>query len=136
MPDVFYPMDTTRFPDYYNKLFTRGIINAYAGQYFDSHLNDLQVKYPDVSSFESKFEVSNDIINQIAVFAKDKYFLEKDSLTYKKYGERIARYFKAYLGRNLYEHGSYYLLLWHADPMIIKSLELMDDKKAYRELME
>ena len=132
MPDVFYPMDTVTFPDYYNKLFTRGIINAYAGQYFDSHLNDLFIKYPDVRSFEKEFRVTDDILLQISVFAKEKYGLEKDSLSYQRYGERIARYFKAYLGRDLYEHGAYYLLISHSDPMIMKSVQLLNVKKSFR----
>jgi len=134
MPDIFYPMDTTTFTDYYNQLFVRGIINAYAGQYFDVHLKDLTKKYPNVNDFESNFMVSNTMLQGLSDFANDKYGLVKDSLTYAKFGKRIARYFKAYVGRNLYENGAYYQLIWHADPMITNSLNLMNDKKAFRGL--
>ena len=134
MPDIFYPMDTTTYTDYYNILFIRGIINAYAGQYFDSHLEELVKNYPDIHSFAKKFKVDAAILNSLSDFAADKYGLADDSLTYEKYGERISRYFKAYLGRNLYENGAYYQLMWYADPMITESLILINDKKAFKDI--
>lgn len=131
MPDIFFPMDTTTYTHYYNLLFTRGITNAYAGQYFDLHLEELIKNYPDVQSFRKDFKIQKEILSGLSDFAMEKYKLAYDSLTIDKYGDRIFLYFKAYLGRNLYEKGAYYYIMRDSDMMISNSIETMKNKKAF-----
>jgi hypothetical protein len=47
--------------------------------------------------------------------------------------DRIKIFLKAYIGRNLYENGAYYYLTNETDKVIINSLEIISDKKTFKE---
>jgi len=133
MPDIFFPMDTTSFPGYYNKLFRKGIVNAFAGDYFDKNLGYLQRNFPDVKSFKNNFTITDKTISDLAAFAERQYNLTADTAAIGKTKDRIKIFLKAYIGRNLYENGAYYYLTNETDKVIINSLEIISDKKTFKE---
>jgi carboxyl-terminal processing protease len=133
MPDIFFPMDTTSFPGYYNKLFRKGIVNAFAGDYFDKNLGYLQRNFPDVKSFKNNFTISDKTISDLVAFAERQYNLTADTAAIGKTKDRIKIFLKAYIGRNLYENGAYYYLTNETDKVIVNSLEIISDKKAFKE---
>ncbi len=132
MPDVFFPLDTTSFPAYYNALFKKGILNAFAGAYFDKHLDSLQKSFPDLESFAGGFMLSDEAIKQLQDFAEKYYKLQPDNKAITSTSGRIKRYFKAYLGRNLYENGAYYYLIWKHDKALTGSLKIINNKDIFK----
>lgn len=132
MPDIFFPIDTNKLPEYEQTLNKYGVINAFAGAYFDKNLQSLQEKYPELEDFKQKFIPNEDEFKQLQAFAKEYYRIEPENNLKVKEIEKILLEFKTYLGRNLYENGAIFKLSWQSDDMIVNSLRIINDKKEFK----
>jgi carboxyl-terminal processing protease len=133
MPDIFSPIDTSFNSNYLQQLLRYGVINYAAGLYFDENLEDLLAKYPDFESFEAKFYTNSDIINNINELAFSRNKIKGTDSEIEKSKAYILNNFKALLARNLYEDGAYFKIRNKLDKDVIKALEVINDKKAFKE---
>lgn len=131
MPDIFIPIDTTSPPPYYLKLNKSGVINAFAGAYFDKYLNSLQSNYKDVNDYKLRFKLDEKIFIELKDFALKYYKIEIGNDISKNDKNKIMQDFKAYLGRNLFENGALYQLNWNYDSMILTCLKIVNNKKEF-----
>lgn len=87
MPDIFVPMDTTRFTDFHRKIVARGILNKVCIQFIDQNRSELKKKYSSFDKFKKEYEVSEALLNTLYSAAeKEKVntsVLSKDSITNK-----------------------------------------------------
>lgn len=85
MPDIFVPLDTTRYTDFHRKLVAFGIINKVCVQYVDKNRAELKKKYPTFEKFKKEFEPDEAFLNALmTAAAKEKVSttkLSKDSVT-------------------------------------------------------
>jgi len=70
MPDIFIPMDTTKYSSLFNELFRKGVFGAFTLDYMDSHRTELLTKYPTISDFKNNFQISDEMYNQLMDYAK------------------------------------------------------------------
>ncbi|OIP00524.1 MAG: hypothetical protein AUJ98_07940 [Bacteroidetes bacterium CG2_30_33_31] len=131
-PDIFFPMDTAKYPEDIKSLFAKGIIQEFAAQYFDANLEFLQINYSNIDLFEQNFIVKDEIINQIINFAKAKFNLNIDGKNVQVYKIRILKFYKAYLTRNLFGNSYFYNEIWTTDQLINYSLEIMHQGKIFK----
>ncbi len=132
MPDKFYSMDTTYNSEYLRLLNRYGMINYYAGIYFDNNLEDLNKKYPNFEKFNKEFSMSDDMIVAMNDLAFEKYKIkgnEEDINTSKEY---IITMFKAYLARDLFKNGSYYQISNQIDKMVIEASNMIKGNRAFK----
>jgi len=78
MPDVFVPLDTTRFTDLHRTLAASGIMNRYSIQYVDNNRAKLKETYPTMEQFIEKFNVDDSMINEMITQAEKEFISEKD----------------------------------------------------------
>jgi len=78
MPDIFVPMDTTRFTDFHRRLVALGIVNKVCVQYIDKNRSELKKKYPTFEKYKKEFEVDDVFLNSLVSAAKK----EKGSTLY------------------------------------------------------
>jgi carboxyl-terminal processing protease len=130
MPDIFIPKDTTALPHYYRIFQQKGIINAYAGAYFDKHLVELKKSYSDLKAYKSNFK-PDEAWKQLLSFAATYYNVHlNDDINPQDYSS-IMKQFKYYLGRILFPKGAYYELKWEEDEMIPQCLQVIQRKKEF-----
>ncbi len=133
MPDIFSPIDTTYNSNYLMQLNRYGLLNYFAGLYFDNNLEYLQKKFPTFDSFNRGFNPDTKTLNDInnLAFSRNKIKAnEKDISKSKKY---ILTEFKALLARDLYEEGAYFKVRNTIDKDIKKALETISSEKAFKE---
>ncbi len=70
MPDIFIPMDTTKYSSLFNELFRKGVFGAFTLDYMDSHRTELLSKYPTISDFKNYFQISDEMYSQLMDYAK------------------------------------------------------------------
>jgi len=70
MPDIFVPIDTTKYSSLYNELVRKGIFGAFTLDYMDIHKEDLKKKYPAIEDFKNNFLVSDEFYNELMNYAK------------------------------------------------------------------
>lgn len=133
MPDIFLPMDTSYYSQYLRKLNRKGTIAFFVGNYLDTHLEELQLKYPKFEAYYINFNVNNELLENFRAFCISQYEItasEEDWLTSKVY---IQWNIKALLARNLFENGAYYKLSVENDLMVQKAKILIRDTKIFKD---
>jgi len=78
MPDVFVPLDTTRFTDLHRSLAASGIMNRFTIQYVDNNRAKLKKQYPTIEQFIEKFNVDDSMINEMITQSEKELLSEKD----------------------------------------------------------
>jgi len=81
MPDIFVPLDTTRYTDFHRKLVAFGIINKVCVQYVDKNRAELKKKYPTFEKFKKEFEPDDAFLNALITAADKEKEKEKGSTT-------------------------------------------------------
>lgn len=134
MPDVFVPVDTTMYSDYYRDLMAKGVFNTFVLKYIEDHREELKKQYPTEDSFHEHFNVSQDIIDQVvkAGEAEDVPFNEDGLATSRPVIEGII---KGLLARDLYENGVYSRAVNKLDPVFNEALRLINDPERYNTLL-
>ena len=70
MPDIFVPVDTTKYSSLYNELVRKGVFGAFTMDYMDIHKADFLKKYPTIEDFKNNFIVSDELYKELMDYAK------------------------------------------------------------------
>lgn len=132
MPDVFVPMDTTRFTPLHRLLVNRGILNRFALSYVDDHRSDLKTKYPQAEDFIDKYEVSDEMIADMMAMAEaEKVKIKDEDRNSDKTVLKLQT--KAYMARDLYRTAAYYQVMAPENEALQKALEILNSAKLRKE---
>ena len=135
MPDVFVPLDTTKFSSMHRKLSSMGIMNRFSLQYIDGHRKELLENYPDSKTFISKFSITDAILQELMELA------EKEQITFteeEKSSDKtlLLKQLKANFARDLWKTSEYYRVMWQENESLMKALEILRDKNQYEEILK
>lgn len=133
MPDIFTPIDTSYNTDFLFQINRYGVVNYFAGLYFDKYLEYLQKTYPTFDSFNKGFKVDKNILSEIndLAFTRNKIQGSDEELAISR--DYILNEFKALLARNLFEDGAYFKVRNAIDNDVIKAVEVINEKKAFQD---
>ena len=127
MPDVFVPVDTTRFTKYHSQLSNKGILLKVHYRLIDAHREEWQKKYQDYGVFCRKFELSDAMMQQL-IDEGVKGGVPYDEEQYKKSAPLIKLQLKALVARDLWDMNEYYHTINVVDESVKKALELLNTK--------
>lgn len=135
MPDVFVPLDTTEFSDYYRDLVARGTINQYVIDYVDRHRKELSARYATVADYDRSFVVDSTMLHDLKLSGM-RDSIEFDSVQYVRSKALIADVVKALIARDVYaDVSAYNMVINHRDPIFKEALRVINDDARYRELL-
>lgn len=135
MPDLFVPIDTTAYSDYYRDLVAKGIINRYSITYVDDHRKELKAAYPTEQKFIEGFEVTPAMLDEIVKMG------EADSVKYN--AEQMARsekmmstIIKGIIGRDMFDTSTYFKIVNPVlSPSYRQAVALINDDEHYSRLL-
>lgn len=134
MPDIFVPMDTSHNYQYINQLRRKNIIYNFVLDYVDSNRDELKKKYSDFDSFDKKFEVTSEMINNVVERGeKEDIKKNEESLTYTL--ENFKREIKAFIARDIFTRNDFYKIYFKDDKAINKALKIIENQKKYNNLL-
>lgn len=128
MPDIFMPLDTTRFTKLHRELISRNFMIENTIRYTDTNRKELRETYKDFKSFSKSFAVPQVLIDTImskARQAKIKYTEDE----YKKTVPTISLQIKALIARDLWDMNEYYKIMNAINPTIQKAVQILEEKK-------
>jgi carboxyl-terminal processing protease len=130
MPDLFVPVDTSYYSEYYRKLLSKGIVNSFTLQYLDGHRNELIKEFNDFSSFKKIFRIDQALLDDLITYA------EKEGIPFKQNDFELSKqalsfYLKASIARNLWNKGEYFEIINETDPSYKKAVEVMNNWNYY-----
>ena len=130
MPDIFVPLDTTTVTKFYGNIIRQGILNSYVLDYIDKNRKKLESKYPDFETFNSKFEVSDKMLNDLVEYGK-----KNDVTTTEDEAEKSKKDFslimKALIARDLWDMSEYFQIVNVRDKGFNKAIEIMKEWDYY-----
>lgn len=135
MPDVFIPVDTTRYTDYHRKLVAAGVVNRVAMNYMDRHRAELTKKYPTFAAYKQSFRVDDELLNELTLMGQqDKIELVAEEFERSK--ALIALQVKALIARDLFDMAQYFQIINEDNPSYLKAQEIINSKEHYNRLLK
>jgi carboxyl-terminal processing protease len=134
MPDVFIPIDTVGYSDYFNKLIRKGILNSFVLDYVDKYRTDFNKKYLNFDEFSDSYMVEDEVLEELVEYASNERLLFKEE-EFNTSKEEIRMLVKAYVARDLWHTSEFYEVVNENDEMIQKALEVMGSDKFFSQLL-
>jgi carboxyl-terminal processing protease len=135
MPDVFVPIDTTHYTDFYRDLIRKGIFYQFVLTEINKNRDGLLSEYPGFEIFNDKFKVTDKLFKDLLSFAKDKKLEPKDG-DMDRSKEAILIQLKALYARNLYGYNEFFELINPLDPIFNKAVEIITNDSYYNNILE
>lgn len=128
MPDIFIPLDTTRFTKLHRELISRNFLIENTIRYTDAHRKELQGKYKEFERFRKSFEVPQVLLDSIMSKARQAKIKYTDA-EYKQTMPTIALQIKALIARDIWDMNEYYKIMNSINPIIQRAVETLERKK-------
>lgn len=129
MPDYFVPLDTTQFSRYNRELAAKRIIVNANIQYMDKHRKELKKKYPTFAEFNKKYQVPQELIDEIVAEGEKQKVKAKDQKELKTSLASIKIQLKALVARDLWDMSEYFHIMNQNNHVVQKALVLLGKGK-------
>ena len=130
MPDVFVPLDTTKFTVFHREILAKGILNQSVMNITEKNGKNIKKLFPKFEQYESGFVVSDDIFDSIVADAK-KANIKIDNQQIETSKSIITLQIKALLARTFYEQGDYYKIMNKENNIVMKGVEVIKNFDKY-----
>ena len=135
MPDIFVPLDTTKYTSLHRKLVAQGIVNKVSLQYIDKNREELKKKYSSFDKFKKEFVVDEAFMNQLTT-AAEKEKIKVDSAQYAISKPLIKLQLKALVARDFWEMNEYYQIMDADNESLQKAVEILQTPGAYEKILK
>jgi carboxyl-terminal processing protease len=125
-PDIFVPMDTSYYSDYYFRIRERTLVYDFAFLFSDAHRKDLnRIKTWD--AMQEYLEKANVLASFVSYAAKKG--IKPDNAGLKISGKYIQLQLEAFIIRNFFDNAGFYPLLNAADHAVLKAVSVLSAQK-------
>ena len=130
MPDVFIPVDTTRYTDYHRSLVATGLVNRVAMNYLDRNRSEMNKKYPKFSQYKKGFVVPEETLQELIDLGKEEK-IEFNEEQYNRSKPLITLQVKALIARDLYDMAEYFQVINDDNQSYQEALRIINDETVY-----
>ena len=130
MPDVFIPVDTTRYTDYHRNLVASGLVNRVSMSYLDRNRAAMNKKYPKFSQYKKDFVVPEETLQELINLGKEDKIEYKEE-EYNRSKPLIALQIKALIARDLYDMAEYFQVINDDNASFKEALRIINDEEVY-----
>ncbi len=133
IPDVFVPIDTTSYSEYFRRLSATGALNQSVIQYLDLHRDDLKRTFTDFEEFKSAFFVDEQLIEML-VDEGVGLGVEPVPAELELSSEMINNHLKALIAKDLWDMSAYYEIINPTLSVYNKAIELLEKRDLFSEI--
>jgi carboxyl-terminal processing protease len=134
MPDVFIPLDSTRYTDYHRKVSALGLINIVAMNYLDKNRKALSKRCPDILRYKRLFEVPETVLEELLQMATGKE-VAFDEAQYNQSKALITLQIKALIARDLFDTSEYYQVINDENESLKEALRIIHSPGVYSRIL-
>ena len=134
MPDVFIPLDTAHYTDYHRRISNLGLISRLSINYLDAHRQELHIAYPDIDSYKTKFEITEELMQELLHLASEEN-IEFNEEQYSHSKSLIMLHVKALIARDLFDMNEYYLIINEDNASLKEALRIINDPEEYDKIL-
>jgi len=129
MPDIFIPLDTTLYSDYYSKLYRNNVFNSFTLDYVDGKREELIGAYENVYAFKESFKLDDAFMKEFFAYAEEDVEYEEEG--YKTSESVIKAVLMASMASKLYGSDAYYVIIHDIDDELQKAIEVLESEDAF-----
>lgn len=133
-PDLFIPIDTTYYSDYYRDLIRTSTLTAFIVGYTDQNRKSLLRKYKTFESFDNDFTFDSEAIKELRE-AGEKNKVRFDQTQYDISAEEMKKVMKGLVARDLWDMNEYYRVVNQGDYGIIRAVSVLKDTALYEKVL-
>lgn len=134
MPDLFVPLDTTQYSNYYRDLLAKGSINTTILNYVEKNRRDLLKKYPTEDQFHEGFSAPEQLVKAlIQQGADDK--VPYDNQGFQTSATLLKAIMKGLIARDLYPDGTYIRAVNPLNNDFLEALRIITSPQEYNTLL-
>jgi len=131
MPDIFIPLDTNYYSNYYQELIRKGILNRFVLTYLDFNRGDLKKEYSSFNKFKDKFSVSEALLKDLIKFA------EENDLEFDEEGFNISKIqlqlvLKARIAGDIWTTSEFYEIINSKSKEVHKAVDILENWQDYQ----
>ena len=134
MPDVFVPVDTTKYTDYHRKLVAKGVVMRATMNYIDDNRTGLTEKHPSFDDFSLSFQVGQPLFNELFRLAAEEE-IEENAEQFDLSKELIAIQMKALIARDLFDMQAYYRVINEESDDVKRAIEMLQTPSLYKAIL-
>ena len=134
IPDVFIPIDTTYYSDYYRDLIRTSTLINFMVSYTDKNRKDLTRRYKSFERFTSEFDFDDATIEALKA-AGEKNKVKFDQAQYDISAPELKRVMKGLVARDLWDMNEYYRVVNENDYAISRALSILTDPVLYERML-
>lgn len=134
MPDIFVPIDTTRFTDYHRKIVAQGIMNKVSVQYIENNRAQLKKQYTEFDQYFNQFSIDDSLMEQLRAEAEN----EKISFNEEQYAIALPLMklqLKALIARDLWSVNEYYRVIDTDNEALQRALKVLNTPGQYGKII-
>ena len=125
MPDEFVPLDTTKYTRYHRELSAKGMVINGNLRYVDQHRKILQGQYKDFADFRSRFDIPQQVIDNIFAEGEKQKVRPKDEAERQQTLPYLRLQLKALVARDLWGMDEYFAIINEMNDAVKRALELL-----------
>ncbi|MCQ2283367.1 MAG: S41 family peptidase [Bacteroidales bacterium] len=91
MPDIFVPLDTTKYSTLYNEIVRKGIFGSFVMDYMEQNRETLKQKYPSFEDFEKNYVITDDFYKEFMDYAKKEGVSDSAKFTFSSYANAFVK---------------------------------------------
>lgn len=129
MPDIFVPLDTMGYTNFYRDILRKGILNRFVIDYIDKHRTELKTNYTSFEYYKNNFTVTEQIFNHLKAFS-EKDSIKTDTEQFEKSKPEISKLLKAYFARDIWDSSEFYEIFNSDEPLILKAKDALKNWEA------
>lgn len=111
MPDIFVPLDTARYTQYFTAIRRRNILNDLTLKFSLAERSNLLAAYPDFGKYISDYEVPQSLVDSVLSEATRRKIEPKDSAERQATIEDLRYNLKLLVALNVWDRTEYFRLL-------------------------
>ena len=97
MPDIFIPLDTTKYSSLYNEIARKGVFGSFAVDYLENNRETLLKQYPKFEDYQKNYRISDEFYKEFMDYAKEEGVSQKASFVFSDYANAFIKENKARL---------------------------------------
>ena len=127
MPDVFVPLDTTKYTKLHRELAAKGLIINNSLRFVDAERKKLKREYKTFDDFNRRFEVPEKLIEDILKKAEEQGVKPKDDDEKQRTMPYLKTQLKSLIARDIWDMNEYFSVFNTTNDIVRKGLEQLEN---------
>ncbi|MDX1652551.1 MAG: S41 family peptidase [Brumimicrobium sp.] len=134
MPDIFVPLDTLEYSEFYKDLSRSGVINTFALNYANEHRDEILKNYSDARAFKDGFKTDEAFMNRFFGYAvKEDSTLQFVQEDYNISKDLLQIRLKAMIAQNIWDYSAFYQIFNVKNEIFMRAYGILSQGK-YEEM--